>query len=109
MAKRNLSVIRNLYPLLLNAEDELINNLADVKVIASKFVKDHIPEGHKDRLVMLKNITDIHTIDKIYDYFANSLLVWENRPYFYRISGNKFVRFTNICKDGNSEWDQKVG
>lgn len=103
--KRPRSALRNLYTELLDDHDELITDLEKIKSIARGFIKNNI-EKPDDLKTMLKNLESIDNVVKLYDYFANSLLVFEGRPYFYRISGDKRQRFKNICTDGNSEWDQ---
>ncbi len=103
--KRTPSALRNLYTELLDAHDELITDLDKIKSIALGFIKNNINDPD-DLKTMVKNVNTIDNTTKLYDYFANSLLVFENRPYFYRISGDKRQRFKNICTDGNSEWDQ---
>jgi hypothetical protein len=103
--KRPLSALRNLYTELLDDNDELITDLAQVKSIALGFLKNNINDPD-DLKTMVKNVERIATINELYDYFCNSLLVFENRPYFYRIAGDKRQRFTNICTDGKSEWDR---
>lgn len=103
--KRTPSALRNLYTELLDKHDELITDLDTIKSIALGFIKNNI-EKPDDLKTMVKNVNSIDNTTKLYDYFANSLLVYEGRAYFYRISGDKRKRFKNICTDGNSEWDQ---
>jgi len=99
------SALRNLYPLLLDGDGELIADLKQIKLIAKVFIKDNI-ENSSDLKTMLRNIDNINDVIKMYDYFSNSLLCYENKAYFYRISGDKLLRFRNICTDGRSVWDQ---
>jgi hypothetical protein len=103
--KRPLSALRNLYTELLDDNDELITDLDKIKSIALGFIKNNINDPD-DLKTMVKNVQRIDSVKDIYDYFSNSLLVFEGRPYFYRIAGDKRQRFTNICTDGKSEWDR---
>lgn len=100
----SLSVIRDLYLKLL-FDGDLTRDLKKARTICIDYIKKSGIDDD-DRKVMLNNLKEIQTINKLYDYLCNSMLVFEHRPYFYRIAGCPFKRLHNICNDGKSEWDQ---
>lgn len=103
--KKSVSILRDVYLLLLDSDERLLTDVDAIKRIATDYIKKSGIDDD-DRAVMLKNIKGINSAVRMYDYFCNSMLVYEFRPYFYRITSPSSRRFTAICNDGNSDWEQ---